>query len=299
MSHFCGIILLPRNTKRNRKHIEGLLNEILDPYNENNDVPEYERACRCIGRQAMEEVDQKLDRKYGNMNEMRNEFWSKRKRNPYPQEKAGISKEKMKKLHEEYAKKEAEDDKAWKKFIKGRIEDGKRMFAKHPLSKKANPECECGGTGKEKSTYNPDSKWDWWVIGGRWTGAFDPKYDPADDPDNLEKCRICNGSGTRKMPVPADPNWKPKKGECNGCGGKGKSLKFSFNDFDGDIMPINKIDKEFIPFCIVTPDGKWHEKGEMGWFATVSEEKTDWDEQARKLLKKNDLCLGVVVDFHI
>lgn len=22
------------------------------------------------------------------------------------------------------------------------------------------------------STYNPDSKWDWWVIGGRWTGYF-------------------------------------------------------------------------------------------------------------------------------
>lgn len=25
------------------------------------------------------------------------------------------------------------------------------------------------------STYNPNSKWDWWVIGGRWTGYFKPK----------------------------------------------------------------------------------------------------------------------------
>ena len=22
------------------------------------------------------------------------------------------------------------------------------------------------------STYNPDSRWDWWIIGGRWTGFF-------------------------------------------------------------------------------------------------------------------------------
>lgn len=26
-----------------------------------------------------------------------------------------------------------------------------------------------------KTTYNPDSKWDWWVIGGRWRGAYLPK----------------------------------------------------------------------------------------------------------------------------
>jgi len=28
------------------------------------------------------------------------------------------------------------------------------------------------GTIVVKTTYNPDSKWDWWVVGGRWTGYF-------------------------------------------------------------------------------------------------------------------------------
>lgn len=28
------------------------------------------------------------------------------------------------------------------------------------------------GVWKEYSTYNPDSKWDWYQLGGRWTGAF-------------------------------------------------------------------------------------------------------------------------------
>lgn len=33
--------------------------------------------------------------------------------------------------------------------------------------------CEdCAGTGTAQSTYNPLSKWDWWEIGGRWSGAI-------------------------------------------------------------------------------------------------------------------------------
>lgn len=26
--------------------------------------------------------------------------------------------------------------------------------------------------GNELSTYNPNSKWDWWTVGGRWSGYF-------------------------------------------------------------------------------------------------------------------------------
>ena len=29
--------------------------------------------------------------------------------------------------------------------------------------------------GGELTTYNPRSIWDWWVIGGRWSGAFYPE----------------------------------------------------------------------------------------------------------------------------
>ncbi len=30
----------------------------------------------------------------------------------------------------------------------------------------------CHGKGTYPSTYNPDSKWDWWVVGGRWNGQL-------------------------------------------------------------------------------------------------------------------------------
>lgn len=32
------------------------------------------------------------------------------------------------------------------------------------------------------STYNPDSKWDWWVVGGRWGNYFDVKPEHDGDP---------------------------------------------------------------------------------------------------------------------
>jgi hypothetical protein len=35
------------------------------------------------------------------------------------------------------------------------------------------------GTYEEFSTYNPDSKWDWYVVGGRWSGYF--KLKPGAD----------------------------------------------------------------------------------------------------------------------
>lgn len=36
----------------------------------------------------------------------------------------------------------------------------------------------------EWTTSNPQGKWDWWVVGGRWTGAFDEAAVPGDIESN-------------------------------------------------------------------------------------------------------------------
>jgi hypothetical protein len=38
-------------------------------------------------------------------------------------------------------------------------------------------------------------------------------------------------------------------------------------------------DKTDVPFCFVNAEGEWIERGEMGWFAMVANEKkkVDWD----------------------
>lgn len=65
---------------------------------------------------------------------------------------------------------------------------------------------------------NPNAKWDWWQIGGRYSGRFLNGYDPETDPINQEPCSLCGATGTR---TDRDPAGK----ECNGCQGTGISTK--------------------------------------------------------------------------
>jgi hypothetical protein len=93
---------------------------------------------------------------------------------------------------------------------------------------------------------------------------------------------------------------------CNGCSGTGKTLKWTLEPSSSDIMPIENLPlddpermKTLIPFAIVTPDGKWHEKGSMGWWGIVVDEKDTWKEEALEILKKYRDHVAIVVDCHI
>jgi len=60
-------------------------------------------------------------------------------------------------------------------------------------------------------------------------------------------------------------------------------------------------DGAIVPFAIVK-DGKWHEKGSMGWFGCVSDERpeADWGAEARRLYDDlPDDTLLTLVDCHI
>jgi hypothetical protein len=82
-----------------------------------------------------------------------------------------------------------------------------------------------------------DEVWDWYEIGGRWTGTLD-NYDPEKDPDNIIKCEYCGGTGDRSGLGP--PEWKEKCGGCNACQGKGKRVVWptQYKDHNGDITPL-------------------------------------------------------------
>lgn len=111
------------------------------------------------------------------------------------------------------------------------------------------------------TTYNPDSKWDWYEIGGRWSGFLPLK----------EKDQEGNPLSTNEA---------------------------YFNEIDWDYL----FDNKYPPFCFVTEDGEWIEKGEMGWWGIAINEKPedDWDTQFKEYLKTVDPnCLVTVIDFHI
>lgn len=92
---------------------------------------------------------------------------------------------------------------------------------------------------EEAMARGKDDWWDWYQIGGRWTGLFDG-YDPESDPENIQTCELCRGTGTR-------PDMDCSvSGGCNGCQGKGKRAKWptQWKQHSGDVIPIERLTKE-------------------------------------------------------
>lgn len=111
--------------------------------------------------------------------------------------------------------------------------------------------------------YNPDSKWDWYCIGGRWDGFL---------------------------------YLKETDSEGNRVGVNSAYM----DEIDWDYM----FEQNKYPFCYVTEEGDWIERGNMGWWGCVSNEKDldIWESEFKnyvKSLNPEDNLLVTVVDFHI
>jgi hypothetical protein len=140
-----------------------------------------------------------------------------------------------------------------------------------------------------------DQHWDWYQIGGRWTGSLDG-YDPDSDPANVETCPLCAGTGKRLDGMSVANG-------CNGCGGKGKRAVWptQYKRHDGDIVPIERLTQEQIDKHFA------HVVCEHGWFA--GERYQPWNDNGDKFPKielppaewlKKEYAGGiaVVVDCH-
>ena len=66
-------------------------------------------------------------------------------------------------------------------------------------------------------------------------------------------------------------------------------------------LPVKYLDFKLTTHAIVTPDGEWHEKGEMGWFAVVHDEKAneEWEREIVEITRNHQDCIMVGVDCHI
>jgi len=73
---------------------------------------------------------------------------------------------------------------------------------------------------------NPNGKWDYWTLGGRYAGRLKPGYDPEKDPENQERCFLCYGSGKRCDEIGNDQRVKDPSYTCNGCRGTGMTAKW-------------------------------------------------------------------------
>lgn len=203
---------------------------------------------------------------------------------------------------------------------------------------------------------NPNAKWDWYKIGGRWTGFFPLKkgaegvrgepglmtphakkgyvdqvrksnvdfekarkekeeiakenfdlwqfcFEKYDKPkswksffDRTKESEDYTIEQARKdyNSQPTISKWKELKQDYFYC--PVEEIGFDRNDY------INKcINDTLVPFAVVK-DGKWHERGEMGWWACVSNEMDEkkWCEEIQRLYDDlPDDTLLTLVDCHI
>lgn len=205
-----------------------------------------------------------------------------------------------------------------------------------------------GGWGRRT---NPNAKWDWWVIGGRWTGYLKLKpgaagvygqrswtnKDEADDMDRCDQARKgdIDVQGMRdEAEARARKNWEQARGtppcpawlSWGECMARHPSNSDAARDLYHSQEPVKRISKKMGPFGLpdvfLTPreeyvenarnsalatfayvkDAQWFERGTMGWFACVVDEKDHqaWAREFNKAFDElPDDTLITIVDGHI
>lgn len=159
-------------------------------------------------------------------------------------------------------------------------------------------EDEISEDGGIYSTYNPNSKWDWYDIGGRWKDELIIK----DEKNNIS---YKNSAQVK------DIRWDLMKE-------KSKEKMISYEDAIKEnewrkkqfleMYPTEESYIEdytrFYTYAVLTPDGKWYEPGKMGWWgisnATYEEEKEFVKNYEEKFIKTaNPEWFLTIVDCHI
>lgn len=158
--------------------------------------------------------------------------------------------------------------------------------------------------------FREGSRWDWWVVGGRFTGSLDG-YDPASDPANVETCNICAGTGDRPGWVFYEDgerkfadDWARECNGCNACQGEGKKTSWptQWAAHEGDTAPVSFVLERYAepvprPAKVLAAAANFAERERL-WDALAEEDKRavteairtpmavvtpdgEWHEQAR------------------
>lgn len=138
--------------------------------------------------------------------------------------------------------------------------------------------------GSLLSTYNQKSKWDWWSVGGRFSCEYLRDKGSGQYVDEMWAEDLClvpdkeqYESYKRWWEINVDGD-EPKEGDE-----KDERMLLRpeyYREFYKNKETYATILSLPIFRAVVTPDGVWHEKGQMGWFAMSSEtpeESIEWD----------------------
>lgn len=208
--------------------------------------------------------------------------------------------------------------------------------------------------GKKGHWTNPNAKWDWYQLGGRWAGFFTlkPNKNGIQGHHRAKDFAKIDGSIVEDLPEikvdqcfkgdidfdrmrleervdalaeyqkfmialngePFPPDWTEfrqkydniEEARCAYANIQSvKNLRqSSFYDYESLLKSEEQYVEERVSRVINTfaiiKDGKWYERGQMGWWGVVSNEKDGWDYEFKKLFDSlPDDTLLSVYDCHI
>lgn len=177
--------------------------------------------------------------------------------------------------------------------------------------------------GNAISSDNPDAKWDWYTIGGRWMGqlilkkgakgelgrpgTFDNK--PKHDADQARICDVDWKAMRKEAEEAAGKVWdsffNPSKEQKENCylkpeyveEQKAKHLKL-YGTKENYIRQRGV----WTTYALVSPENGWVAPGDMGWFGSSddTEDRDNYDKEFIKILKSYPPeTLITCVDCHI
>jgi hypothetical protein len=158
---------------------------------------------------------------------------------------------------------------------------------------------------------NENGHWDWWQLGGRWTGVWSD-YEPEKDPDNFEECWLCGGTGLRTDRIGNQYRAEHPEYTCNGCDMEGRQgpqpgvmvkhatawAKRPELDVISVSTLLNLVDlgTARIPYALAAAPDVWLER--ESWTDKGFVERKDWLALFRAELEKRRDCYIAAVDIH-
>lgn len=177
-------------------------------------------------------------------------------------------------------------------------------------------DCEIDdATGKRGYWQNPDAKWDWYTIGGRFNGMIKASYGYRGRkgeylPGRYDQAVLadCDFSIDEVAYARAVKDWE----ECidSECDNNIRMMKFwplgkeGIKNRYGTKEAYANHEATWSTWAVITPDGEWHECGKMGWWGLSSEtdkEELDWVQnfKERFIDGADPNLIATVIDCHI
>lgn len=129
------------------------------------------------------------------------------------------------------------------------------------------------------STYNPNSKWDWWCVGGRWSGLLRVKDENGNITDDDEgKIKDIDFSPSTEESASHERWWDVVIGGAPLEEGEDKFSFLLWEKTKEEIIETYGTKENYVTekckfrtYALLTPEGEWFEPGKMGWWAMTTE----------------------------